>query len=106
MNAVIKSKVNELELEAYGEEDKDAYGKLESFMEEGGESSVPPPPSPPSPPPIIASTGDDNNDSDEEDVKSHGEEEDFGGGDPSKTNVFDFDDYDELESFMKKVAST
>ena len=102
MNAVIKSKVNELKLEAYGEEDKDAYGKLESFMEEGGESSVPPPPSPPSPSPIIASADDDNNDSDEEDVKSHGEEEDFVGGDPSKTNVFDFDDYDELESFMEE----
>ena len=100
MNAVIKSKVNELELEAYGEEDKDDYGKLESFMEEGGESSVP---SPPSPLPIIASADDDDHDSDEEDVKSHDdEEEDFDGGDPSKTNVFDFDDYDELESFMEE----
>ena len=89
MDAVIKSKIGELESVAYNgdEEVDDKVRESATYPSVSSSSSLAS---------EVTEAEDDNYDDDDY------EDEDLGGGDPNKTNVFDFDDFDELESYMEE----
>ena len=86
MSQVIKSKIGELESEAYEKHDDEEAGRAYDDPSSSSSSSA-----------SAAIEVDDSSDDDEE-----YENEDLGGGDPTKTNIYDFDDFDELELYMEE----